>query len=74
MSTTQIRKELHEYIEGADDRLIKLIYGLVLADKVNEEVPVWHQKIVSERLEKYEQNPDKVVSWEALKSRIEGMR
>lgn len=74
MDVAQIKEELHSYIDDADDRLIKLIYGLVLADKVSDDIPDWHKKIVEERLEAYERNPDDVVTWEELKSRVADMR
>jgi hypothetical protein len=74
MTTLDIRKELHEYIEDADDRLLKLIYGMVLADQESYEIPEWHKEIIQERLEDYERNPHNVVSWEELKSKIEKMR
>lgn len=74
MTTTDIKKELHEYIEDADDRLLKLIYGMVLADQESYEVPEWHKEIIQERMEDYERNPNNVISWEELKSKIEKMR
>lgn len=74
MDLTTIKKELHEYIEDADDRLVTLIYGLVLADKQGSDIPDWHKKIVEERLEKYEKNPQNTISWENLKASVEKMR
>lgn len=74
MNATEIKKELHEYIEDADDRLLLLIYGMILADKQGYEIPDWHKKIVEERLEDYERDPNNVISWEELKSKIEKMR
>ena len=32
MGATQIREELHQYIDHADDRLINLMYAMVHAD------------------------------------------
>lgn len=74
MSAPEIKKELHDYIEGADDRFLRLIYGMILADKRELEIPDWHQKIVEERLEDYERNPENVISWEEVKARVEKMR
>lgn len=39
MSTTQIKKELHEYIENADDRLLNLIYGMFQVDSRDYTLP-----------------------------------
>ncbi len=74
MNATEIKKELHEYIEDADDRVLKLIYGMVLADKQSYEIPDWHKTVLNERLEHYEQNPESAISWEELKAKIEKMR
>lgn len=74
MNSTEIKKELHEAIEEADDRLLKLIYGMILADKQPSKIPDWHENIVSERLEEYDRNPEGVISWEELKSTIESNR
>ena len=74
MTTTDIRKELHEHIEDADDRLLRILYGVVLAGKESHEIPEWHKIILGERLEDYQKNPGNVISWEDLKSKIEKMR
>jgi Putative addiction module component len=74
MSAMEIKKELHDYIEGADDRFLRLIYGMILADKQEYEIPDWHKKIVEERLEDYERNPLNVISWEEVKTGVEKMR
>ena len=74
MDLSTIKKELHEYIEDADDRLVTLIHGLVLADKQGFDLPDWHKKIVEERLKEYEKNPGDTVPWEELKASVEKMR
>ncbi len=74
MNALEIKKELHESIDKADDRLLLLIYGMVLADKQRYAIPNWHKAIVEERLEEYERNPEDVISWEELKLEIEKMR
>ena len=74
METVEIKKQLHEYIEVADDRLLNLIYGMIVADKKDYEIPEWHIKIIEERLEEHEKNPQDTISLEEFKSRIEKMR
>jgi len=74
MNTTAIKKDLHDYIDAADDRFLALIYGMILADKQELEIPDWHKKTIEERLEDYERNPQNVISWEEVKSQIEKMR
>lgn len=74
METVEIKKQLHEYIEVADDRLLNLLYGMIVTDKKDYEIPEWHAKIIEERLEEYEKNPQDSISLEEFKSRIEKMR
>ena len=74
MSAADIKKELHEYIDEADGRILNLIYGMILADRQSYEIPDWHKEIIQERLEEYEKNPQEVISWEDLKAKIEKMK
>jgi len=39
MSTAQLKRELHEYIDVADDRLLLLIHGMFQADKQDFAIP-----------------------------------
>lgn len=36
---TQLREELHQYINQADDRFVQLVYAMVQADKQQENNP-----------------------------------
>jgi Putative addiction module component len=74
MGSTDIRRELHEYIDHADDRLLKLIYGMMLVERHSYEIPEWHEQIVHDRLEAYEKNPENVISWDELKSTIKKLK
>ncbi len=71
MDEINLKKELHEAIENADDRLLNLIYGMIVADKHRDEIPEWHKEIVMERIEEYEKNPSNVITWEELQAKIE---
>lgn len=39
MSTAQLKKELHEYIDNADERLLHLVYGMFQADQQDYTLP-----------------------------------
>ena len=54
MQTVTLREELHQYIDQADDRLLKLIYCVMMkADQVDELlVPDFHQDMHFEKAEK----------------------
>ena len=71
MNTKAIREELQDYITKADDRFIKLIYGMMSADREeNIEVPESQKKIILGRLKDYKNNPDDVLSWEEVQQKI----
>jgi hypothetical protein len=38
MDTVKIREEISQYLQHADDRVLKLIYGLVKADQASSTV------------------------------------
>jgi len=71
MGTIQLRQRLHEYIEIADDRIIRLMYGLIVADMEEDasELPDEHKKILDERMREYRLNPQEVLTWEEIKAR-----
>jgi hypothetical protein len=33
MNTTRIRQEINEYLQQADDRFLKLVHGMIVADR-----------------------------------------
>lgn len=39
MGTSQLKKELHEFIDNADERLLYLVYGLFQADQQDYTLP-----------------------------------
>jgi hypothetical protein len=41
MNTVKIRKEINQYLQQADDRVLKLIHGLIKADQSSS--PVGYQ-------------------------------
>ena len=72
MSSAQIREELHQYINKADDRLLNLIYALVQADLQESEYELTndHKKIIDDRLVAHQSSPESGSSWEEARSRI----
>ena len=72
MGTSQIRELLHEYINSADERLIRLMYGMVQADmkESDYELSDTHKKILDERIIAHEEDPSAGSSWDDVKDRI----
>jgi hypothetical protein len=61
MNAVEIRKEIFEYVQHADDRMLKLIHGLIKADQESSAVgykpdgtPITREELVAraERAEK----------------------
>ncbi len=72
MSTADIREEIHQYIDRADDRVIQLIYGMVKADLTEEdyELSEAHKEILDQRLAEHKSNPTSGSSWQKIKARV----
>ena len=72
MTTIQQRQELHDYIEKADDRLVKLIYGMITADANDEfELTDQQKKTLEDRLKSYRSNASNV-TWNEVKASLPG--
>lgn len=77
MRTTQIREELHQFINQADERILRLIYGMMKADIDNEGdylLTEAHKQILDERLSAHESAPDEGSGWEEVKARVKKSR
>jgi Putative addiction module component len=75
MDTTSIRQEIHQYIDGADERFLNLIYGMIKADKEElylEDVSSEEIQLIEERLAEYYRNPNNGSDWEEVEKRIKG--
>jgi len=71
MDTIKIREEISEYLQSADDRFVKLIYGMMTMDREeNLQVPEGHKKIIRSRLKDYKKNPADVLSWEDVQQKM----
>lgn len=73
MSKIEIREELHEFIEKADDRLLNMIYAMVHADLTedNYQLSDDHKKILDDRIKDHEISPTTGATWDKVKTRVE---
>lgn len=71
MKTIALKKELHEYIDTADENLLKAIYEILrAADNSNDiEISDEHKRILDERIKAYYANPDDVLTWKEVKAK-----
>ena len=71
MSPSQLREKLHQFINDADDRFIKMVYALAKEYQEDEiELSSQHQKILDARIISHKNNPDAGSEWGEVKARI----
>lgn len=71
MSAAQIRKELHNFIDHADERVLKLLYGMMTADQSGDtELSDALKQILDDRLAAHSANPTEGSTWSEVKARI----
>jgi len=73
MGAAQIREELHQLINTADDRLLNLIYD-VMIDETREEdflLSEDHKKILDQRLADHKANPSEGIGLNEVKAQIQ---
>jgi putative addiction module component (TIGR02574 family) len=73
MGAAQLREELHQFINRADERVLNLIYGMMRADiEAGEHFTLSdeHRQLLDERLEAHKSSPDEGSSWKEVKDRI----
>ena len=72
MGAAQIKEELHKYINQADERILRLFYGMMKADNEEEDYSLTdaQKHILDERLAAHQLAPQEGSSWEEVKARI----
>lgn len=72
MGLSQIREELHQFINHADERMLNLIYGMMKADSQDGDLSLndAQKKILDERLEIHKSSPQEGSTWNDVKNRI----
>lgn len=70
-----MKREIHQYIDEADERFLNLIYGMIKADKEEVylgEISLEEIQLIEDRLVEYYKNPNSGSSWEDVEKRIKG--
>lgn len=71
-STLEIRKRIHEFIDIADERILRIINGIIDAEEQEDNyptVPDWHYDKLNERREKYITGESKSYTWKEVKEK-----
>ncbi|MDR6159705.1 MULTISPECIES: hypothetical protein [Chryseobacterium] len=70
-STVDIRKRIHEFIDIADERILRIFKGIIDAEEEenNYSVPDSHYDVINERREKYIKGESKSYTWEEVQEK-----
>ena len=77
MTTTEIRKELRQYINKADSRFIQMVYAMMKADEEGDENFVLSELQKNEldaRVKRHKSGESKSYGWEEVKQRARSQR
>jgi hypothetical protein len=70
MGANQLREELHEFIDQADERVLTLIYGMMKADHESL-LTAEQQDELDRRIERHKNTESKSYSWFEARKMIE---
>lgn len=71
-STLEIRKRIHDYIDIADERILRILNGIINAEEQEDNypaIPDWRYDEINERREKYLSGESKSYTWEEVKEK-----
>lgn len=72
-SILEIRKRIHEFIDIADERILRIINGIIDVEEQEDnypQVPDYVYDRIEEEREKYLKGEVKTSSWEEVKERL----
>lgn len=72
MGAVQIREELHQFINRADERILNLIYGMMKADDGEKNILTPdQQEDLDKRISLHKKGESKSFSWSEARAQIE---
>ncbi|AZA72250.1 hypothetical protein [Chryseobacterium indoltheticum] len=72
-STLEIRKRIHEFIDIADERILRIINGIIDVEEQEDNyptVPDWYYEKLEIEREKHLKGETESYSWEEVKQRL----
>lgn len=72
-STVDIRKRIHEFIDIADERILRIINGIIDVEEQEENypaVPDWYYEKLEIEREKHLKGETPSYTWEEVKQRL----
>lgn len=72
-STLEIRKRIHDFIDIADERILRIINGIIDVEEQEDNypaVPDWYYEKLEIEREKHLKGETESYSWEEVKQRL----
>ncbi|HEX7870279.1 MAG TPA: addiction module family protein [Chryseobacterium sp.] len=72
-STFEIRKRIHDFIDIADERILRIINGIIDVEEQEDNypaVPDWYYEKLEVEREKHLKGETESYSWEEVKQRL----
>ncbi|CAD5274570.1 MULTISPECIES: addiction module protein [unclassified Imperialibacter] len=73
MSAENIKDELHQLIENADEQSLRIVLGVLKSEETEADYALSseHKELLDNRLDEHEKNPTSGSSWQEVRKRIE---
>ena len=71
MGTAQIREELHQFIDRADERILNQIHGMMKSASENTILTERQQKDLDMRVDRHKRGESKSYTWSEARAQIE---
>ncbi len=71
MGAAQIREELHQFINHADERILNLMYGMMKADVEKGILTTEQQEDLDKRIASHKNGESKSYNWSEARAKIE---
>jgi len=69
-NTLDLKKRIHEFIDRADERILRIINAIIATEENPEELSNEHKEILDQRLQQHTENPNSGKSWDTVKNSL----
>lgn len=68
-TTIDIKKRIHEFIDHADERILRIFNAIITTEEVEPTVPEFFYQELDKRRERHLKGESKSYTWEEVKTR-----
>jgi len=69
MDTVELKNRIKNYLENADDRILKILNAIIEAEEEGQ-LSKAEKEILDQRLKLHNEHPEKGISWEELEKKL----